>query len=53
MLNTSLNIKVPLEISIAQGICPTVAKAHIVLYNSQHIIRQEGGRVREREVAIR
>ena len=39
--------------STAQGIRPTVAKAYIVLYNSQYVVRQEGERVRGREVAIR
>ena len=53
MLNAPLNVGVPLEISTAQGIRPTVAKAHIVLYDSQHVVHQEGGRVRGQEVAIR
>ena len=53
MSNASLNVGVLLEMSTAQGIRPTVAKAYIVLYDSQHVVRQEGRRVRGQEVAIR
>ena len=52
MSNTLLNVRVLLEMFIAQGIYPTVAKAYIVLYNGQHMVYQEGGYVRRREVAI-
>ena len=53
MSNTPLNVEVPLEIFTAQEIRSTITKAHIVLHDSQHMVRQEGGRVRGREVAIR
>ena len=52
MSNAPLDIGVPLEMSTAQGIRPTVAKAYVVLHNGQHVVYQEGGRVRGREVAI-
>ena len=52
MSNTPLDVRVLLEMFTAQGIHPTVAKAYVVLHNGQHVVYQEGGRVRGREVAI-
>jgi hypothetical protein len=52
MPNTSFNIRVALEVSIAQYAGSVVLVAHVLLHNCEEVVHQERGRLRRRKIAV-